>query len=74
MGIQQLYNDNLRKLPNEYGDISIMNYSSVTERQKFIMMVKCNFSELWVFFFFFFFFFFVVFFFFFFWFFSRLDT
>ena len=26
MGIKQLYNDNLRKLPNEYGDVSVMNY------------------------------------------------
>ena len=25
MGIKQLYNDNLRKLPNEYGDVSVMN-------------------------------------------------
>ena len=24
MGITQLYNDNLRKLPNEYGDVSAM--------------------------------------------------
>ena len=24
MGIKQLYNDNLRKLPNKYGDVSIM--------------------------------------------------
>ena len=24
MGIKQLYNDNLRKLPNEYGDGSVM--------------------------------------------------
>ena len=24
MGIKQLYNDNLRNLPNEYGDISVM--------------------------------------------------
>ena len=24
MGIKQLYNDNLRKLPNEYGDFSVM--------------------------------------------------
>ena len=24
MGIKQLYNDNLRKLPNEYGDVSIV--------------------------------------------------
>ena len=26
MGIKQLYNDNLRKLPNEYGDVSVMSY------------------------------------------------
>ena len=26
MGIKQLYNDNLRKLPNEYGDVSIMRF------------------------------------------------
>ena len=24
MGIKQLYNDNLRKLPNEFGDVSVM--------------------------------------------------
>ena len=24
MGIKQLYNDNVRKLPNEYGDVSVM--------------------------------------------------
>ena len=24
MGIKQLYNDNLRKLPNEYEDVSVM--------------------------------------------------
>ena len=34
MGIIQLYNDNLRKLPNEYGDVSVMFaqtvYSDVT--------------------------------------------
>ena len=24
MGIKQLYNDNLRKLPNEYGVVSVM--------------------------------------------------
>ena len=27
MGIKQLYNDNLRKLPNEYGDVSVMYIS-----------------------------------------------
>ena len=25
MGIKQLYNDNLRKLPNEYGEVSVMS-------------------------------------------------
>ena len=25
MGIKQLYNDNLRKLPNEYGDFFLMD-------------------------------------------------
>ena len=25
MGIKQLYNDNLRKLPNEYGDVFVMS-------------------------------------------------
>ena len=24
MGIKQIYNDNLRKLPKEYGDVSVM--------------------------------------------------
>ena len=24
MGIKQLYNDNSRKLPNEYGEVSVM--------------------------------------------------
>ena len=33
MGIKQLYNDNLRKLPNEYGNISVMcnNFSVIAE-------------------------------------------
>ena len=26
MGIKQLYNDYLRKLPNEYGDVSVMSF------------------------------------------------
>ena len=26
MGIKQLYNDNLQKLPNEYGDVSVMRF------------------------------------------------
>ena len=25
MGIKQLYNDNLRKLPNKYGDVPVMS-------------------------------------------------
>ena len=29
MGIKQLYNDNLPKLPNEYGDVSVMFIFSV---------------------------------------------
>ena len=28
MGIRQLYNDNLRKLPNKFGDVSVMNYDT----------------------------------------------
>ena len=28
MGIKQLYNDNLRKLPNEYGVVSVMGLST----------------------------------------------
>ena len=31
MGIKQLYNDNLRKLPNEYGDVSVMGYKIVCQ-------------------------------------------
>ena len=29
MGIKQLYNDNLRKLPNEYGDVSVTIFTQV---------------------------------------------
>ena len=32
MGIKQLYNDNLRKLPNEYGDVSVMVQLSASGR------------------------------------------
>ena len=28
MGINQLFNDNLRKLPNEYGDVSVMGWTN----------------------------------------------
>ena len=34
MGIKQLYNDNLRKLPNEYGDVSVMSFSEFEPRQR----------------------------------------
>ena len=34
MGIKQLYNDNLRKLPNEYGDVSIMLIYPLHQRHK----------------------------------------
>ena len=30
MGIKQLYNDNLRKLPNKYGDVSVMVFAGRT--------------------------------------------
>ena len=29
MGIKYLYNDNLRKLPNEYGDVSVMQIAKI---------------------------------------------
>ena len=29
MGIKKLYNDNLRKLPNEYGDVSVMYWKNL---------------------------------------------
>ena len=29
MGIKQLYNDNLRKLPKKYGDVSVMCFHGV---------------------------------------------
>ena len=34
MGIKQLYNDNLRKLPNEYGDVSVMTQRIIGENTK----------------------------------------
>ena len=39
MGIKQLYNDNLRKLPNEYGDVSVMEYSH------FCLYNSCDFGH-----------------------------
>ena len=34
MGIKQLYIDNLRKLPNEYEDVSVMKYLSDYDKNK----------------------------------------
>ena len=43
MGIKRLYNDNLRKLPNEYRDVSVMTSFSrnfqllcITEKSEFL--------------------------------------
>ena len=45
MGIKQLYNDNLRKLPNEYGDVSVM--VRVTDRaQNDLKMLKGGKTEI----------------------------
>ena len=30
MGIKELYNDNLQKLQNEYGDVSVMEYNDAS--------------------------------------------
>ena len=32
MGIKQLYNDNLRKLPHEYADVSVMVLNEIKSR------------------------------------------
>ena len=35
MGIKQLYNDNLQKLPNEYGDVSVMiNFNDINSQSQ----------------------------------------
>ena len=39
MGIKQLYNDNLRKLPNEYGDVSVIRkhaFNAVSSSESFL--------------------------------------
>ena len=45
MGIKQLYNDNLRKLPNEYRDVSVMDYcdtvSVMSERTGMMFGSNC---------------------------------
>ena len=35
MGIKQLFNDNLRKVPNEYGDVSVMKTGKVSGKSIF---------------------------------------
>ena len=35
MGIKQLYNDNLRKLTNKYGDVSVMDFYSISNGSSF---------------------------------------
>ena len=37
MGVTHIYNDNLRKLPNEYGDVSIMK-----NKQHFFFLHRLN--------------------------------
>ena len=34
MAIKQLYNDKLRKLPNEYGDVSVMTYKKYFKHKR----------------------------------------
>ena len=41
MDIKQLYNDNLRKLPNEYGDVSVM-YRRVTTQSGLTQLFKMS--------------------------------
>ena len=41
MGIKELYNDNFRKLPNEYGDVSVMS-SFCYYKPKFLCNVYLN--------------------------------
>ena len=51
MVIKQLYNDNLRKLPNEYGDVSVMIVVSLdsvkTEVSFFLGLAKFFFFLFW---------------------------
>ena len=44
MGIKQLYNDNLRKLPNECGDVSVM-FSTILD---FILLYHLYHSVMYV--------------------------
>ena len=40
MGIKQLYNDNLRKLPNKYGDVSVMSWRFKKMPKKWYILDK----------------------------------
>ena len=40
MGINQLYNDNLRKLPNEYGHVSVMG-KTLYYNVEFLIVYNC---------------------------------
>ena len=50
MGIKQLYNDNLRKLPNEYGDVSVMKFIHFegiinhTHKRKVFLLIYLNYD------------------------------
>ena len=49
MDIEQLYNDHLRKLPNEYGDVSVMNArlkNEFTEDEKYHNLMRWFISEI----------------------------
>ena len=42
MGIKLLYNDNLRKLPNEYGGVSVMLCTNVLNNQTMLVLHDFN--------------------------------
>ena len=42
MGIKQIYNGNVRKLPNEYGDVSVMKTTPV--RQRILLQLRIKFK------------------------------
>ena len=46
MGIKQLYNDDLRKLPNEYGDVSVMQAKYQIVSSKAVVRVDKSYSYL----------------------------
>ena len=44
--VNQLYNDNLRKLPNEYGDVSVMTITTENIKQKQTVCVRLGFMDI----------------------------